>query len=332
MPMQLGRLPRLKLAALPTPLEEAPSLSAFLGGPRILIKRDDITGLAFGGNKVRKIEYLMGEAVDRGCDVVITVGAVQSNHARVAAAAARRLGLDALVVLQGQEPDQRQGNLLLDALFGADIRIVNTEDAYELMGVVEDIVRDLRRQGRNPYVIPLGGSTALGAAAFVNAGLEVLDQLNSRGIRADAIVHASGSGGTQAGLFTAMKVTQSGITVVGVSVGASRDIVTGRVRGLADELAALLGLDWRAHPDDIVVTDEYVGEGYGQPTPACLDAIRLAARTEGILLDPVYTGKAMAGLIDMARRRQFAPEQTVIFWHTGGQPALFAYARWLSEG
>lgn len=330
--MQLGRLPRLKLAALPTPLEEAPSLSAFLGGPRIMFKRDDITGLAFGGNKVRKIEYLMGEAVDRGCDVVITVGAVQSNHARVAAAAARRLGLDALVVLQGQEPDQRQGNLLLDALFGADIRIVNTEDAYELMGVVEDVARDLRRQGRNPYVIPLGGSTALGAAAFVNAGLELLDQLNSRGIRADAIVHASGSGGTQAGLFTAMRVTQSGIRVVGVSVGASRDIVAGRVRGLADELAALLGLDWRPHPDDIVVTDEYVGEGYGQPTPACLDAIRLAARTEGILLDPVYTGKAMAGLIDMVRRRQFAPDQTVIFWHTGGQPALFAYAGWLSEG
>jgi D-cysteine desulfhydrase family pyridoxal phosphate-dependent enzyme len=330
--VQLGRLPRLKLAALPTPLEEAPSLSAFLGGPRIMFKRDDITGLAFGGNKVRKIEYLMGEAVDRGCDVVITVGAVQSNHARVAAAAARRLGLDALVVLQGQEPDQRQGNLLLDALFGADIRIVNTEDAYELMGVVEDVARDLRRQGRNPYVIPLGGSTALGAAAFVNAGLELLDQLNSRGIRADAIVHASGSGGTQAGLFTAMRVTQSGIRVVGVSVGASRDIVAGRVRGLADELAALLGLDWRPHPDDIVVTDEYVGEGYGQPTPACLDAIRLAARTEGILLDPVYTGKAMAGLIDMVRRRQFAPDQTVIFWHTGGQPALFAYAGWLSEG
>ncbi|MDR7545322.1 MAG: D-cysteine desulfhydrase family protein [Armatimonadota bacterium] len=330
--MQLGRLPRLKLAALPTPLEEAPSLSAFLGGPRIMFKRDDITGLAFGGNKVRKIEYLMGEAVDRGCDVVITVGAVQSNHARVAAAAARRLGLDALVVLQGQEPDQRQGNLLLDALFGADIRIVNTEDAYELMGVVEDVARDLRRQGRNPYVIPLGGSTALGAAAFVNAGLELLDQLNGRGIRADAIVHASGSGGTQAGLHTAMKVTQSGIRVVGVSVGASRDIVAGRVRGLAGELALLLGLDWRPHPDDIVVTDEYVGEGYGQPTPACLDAIRLAARTEGILLDPVYTGKAMAGLIDMVRRRQFGPDQTVIFWHTGGQPALFAYAGWLSEG
>jgi D-cysteine desulfhydrase family pyridoxal phosphate-dependent enzyme len=322
----------LKLGALPTPLEEAPSLSAYLGGPRIMFKRDDITGLAFGGNKVRKVEYLMGEAVDRGCDIIVTVGALQSNNARVCAAAARRLGLDAIVVLRGEEPAHRQGNLLLDGIFGADIRIVNTDDEFVLMGVVEDVARDLRRQGRNPYVIPLGGSTALGAAALVNAGLELLDQLNSRGIRADAIVHASVSGGTQAGLYTAMKVTQSGIRVMGVSVGPSRDVVTGRVLGLAEDLGALLGLDWRPHPDDIVVTDEYIGDRYGHPSPGCLDAIRLAARTEGILLDPVYTGKAMAGLIDMVRRGQFAPEQTVIFWHTGGQPALFAYAAWLSEG
>jgi len=330
--VQLGRLPRLKIAALPTPLEEAPSLSAYLGGPRIMFKRDDITGLAFGGNKVRKIEYLMGDAVDRGCDVVVTVGAVQSNHARVVAAAARRLGLDAVVVLHGEEPAQRQGNLLLDAIFGADIRVVNTDDDYLLMGVVEDVARDLRRQGRSPYVIPRGGATALGAAAFVNAGLELLDQLNGRGIRADAIVHASTSGGTQAGLYTAMKVTQSGIQVLGISAGPSREVVTSRVRGLTQDLITLLGLDWRPHPDDIVVTDEYVGEGYGVPTPACLDAIRLVARTEGILLDPVYTGKAMAGLIDMVRRGQFAADQTVIFWHTGGQPALFAYAGWLTEG
>ncbi len=330
--MQLGRLPRLKIATLPTPLEEAPSLSAYLGGPRIMFKRDDITGLAFGGNKVRKIEYLMGEAVDRGCDVVVTVGAVQSNHARVTAAAARRLGLDSVLVLHGEEPAQRQGNLLLDAIFGADIRIVNTDDEYVLMGVVEDVARDLRRQGRSPYVIPRGGATALGAAAFVNAGLELLDQLNGRGIRADAVVHASTSGGTQAGLYTAMKVTQSGIQVLGISAGPPREVVTSRVRGLTGDLITLLGLDWRPHPDDIVVTDEYVGERYGVPTPACLDAMRLVARTEGTLLDPVYTGKAMAGLIDLVRRGQFAADQTVIFWHTGGQPAIFAYAGWLTEG
>jgi D-cysteine desulfhydrase family pyridoxal phosphate-dependent enzyme len=330
--VQLGRLPRLKLAALPTPLEEAPSLSAYLGGPRIMVKRDDITGLALGGNKVRKAEYLMGEAVDRGCDVVITVGAVQSNHARVTAAAARRLGIDAILVLRGEEAAPRQGNLLLDAIFGADIRVVNTDDDFVLMGVVEDVARDLRRQGRNPYVIPLGGATGVGTAAFVNAGLELLDQLNGRGIRADAIVHASSSGGTQAGLYVATKVTQSGIRVIGVSPGPSRETVTGRVLGLTEELIDLLGLDWRPHPDDIVATDEYAGEPAGEPAAACLDAIRLVARTEGILLDPIYTGRAMAGLIDMVRRGQFAPDQTVVFWHTGGQPALFAYARWLAEG
>ena len=172
----------------------------------------------------------------------------------------------------------------------------------------------------------------MGVAGFANAGLELLDQLNGRGIRADAVVHASTSGGTQAGLYTSLKIAQTGIQVVGVSAGPGRDVLTGRVKSLVDDLTRLLGLDWRPHPDDIVVTDEYVGDRYGVPTPAGLDAIRLAARTEGILLDPVYSGKAMAGLIDMVRRGQFGADQTVVFWHTGGQPAVFAYAGWLADG
>ncbi|MDR7556024.1 MAG: D-cysteine desulfhydrase family protein [Armatimonadota bacterium] len=330
--MQLGRLPRLRLATLPTPLEEMPTLSAYLGGPRLLVKRDDMTGLAFGGNKVRKLEYLLGEAVDRGCDVVVTVGAAQSNHARATAAAARRLGLDAVLVLTGDEPLERQGNLLLDTIFGADIRIVDIDDDYVLMGVVEDIARDLQRRGRAPYVIPPGGSAALGAAAYANAGLELLDQLNTRGIHADAIVHATGTGGTQAGLYTACRLMQTRMEIVGVSAGPSRDVATARVRSLVEDLCGLLGIDWRPHPDDIVVTDEYVGEGYAVATPEGLDAIRLVARTEGLLLDPVYTGKAMAGLIDQVRRGRFRPDQNVVFWHTGGQPALFAYATALREG
>ncbi len=330
--MQLGRLPRLRLATLPTPLEEMPTLSAYLGGPRLLVKRDDMTGLAFGGNKVRKLEYLLGEAVDRGCDVVVTVGAAQSNHARATAAAARRLGLDAVLVLAGDEPLERQGNLLLDTIFGADIRVVDTDDDYVLMGVVEDIARDLQRRGRAPYVIPPGGSAALGAAAYANAGLELLDQLNTRGIHADAIVHATGTGGTQAGLYTACRLMQTRMEIVGVSAGPSRDVATARVRSLVEELCGLLGIDWRPHPDDIVVTDEYVGERYAVATPEGLDAIRLVARTEGLLLDPVYTGKAMAGLIDQVRRGRFRPDQNVVFWHTGGQPALFAYATALGEG
>lgn len=330
--MQLGRLPRLRLATLPTPLEEMPTLSAYLGGPRLLVKRDDMTGLAFGGNKVRKLEYLLGEAVDRGCDVVVTVGAAQSNHARATAAAARRLGLDAVLVLAGDEPLERQGNLLLDTIFGADIRVVDTDDDYVLMGVVEDIARDLQRRGRAPYVIPPGGSAALGAAAYANAGLELLDQLNTRGVHADAIVHATGTGGTQAGLYTACRLMQTRMEIIGVSAGPSRDVATARVRSLVEDLCGLLGIDWRPHPDDIVVTDEYVGERYAVATPEGLDAIRLVARTEGLLLDPVYTGKAMAGLIDQVRRGRFRPDQSVVFWHTGGQPALFAYAAALGEG
>ncbi|MDR7483075.1 MAG: D-cysteine desulfhydrase family protein [Armatimonadota bacterium] len=330
--MQLGRLPRLRLATLPTPLEEMPTLSAYLGGPRLLVKRDDMTGLAFGGNKVRKLEYLLGDAVDRGCDVVVTVGAAQSNHARATAAAARRLGLDVVLVLAGDEPLERQGNLLLDVLFGADIRIVDTDDNYVLMGVVEDIARDLQRRGRVPYVMPPGGSAALGAAAYANAGLELLDQLNTRGVHADAIVHATGTGGTQAGLYAAFRLMQARMEIIGVSAGPSRDVVTARVRSLVEELCGLLGIDWRPHPDDIVVTDEYVGERYAVATPEGLDAIRLVARTEGLLLDPVYTGKAMAGLIDLVRRGRFRSDQSVVFWHTGGQPALFAYAAALGEG
>lgn len=329
--MQLGRLPRVKLAHLPTPLEEVPRLFEYLKGPRLWIKRDDLTGLAMGGNKARKLELLLGEARAQGADVVITVGAVQSNHCRMTAAAAKRLGLEAIVVLDGEETELRQGNLLLDGIFGAEIRIVHTDDDYILMGVVEDLARQLRRDGRHPYVIPLGGSNALGAAAYLEASLEMLAQANSLGIRVDAIVHASSSGGTQAGLYTGTKMTESGLQVIGISAGPPRDVLTKRVLGIVSELTGLLELRWRPHPDDLLVFDDYVGERYGVPTPECLDAIKVVARTEGILLDPVYTGKGMAGLMNLIRTGYFRPEQNVVFWHTGGQPALFAYASALQQ-
>lgn len=330
--MQIGNLPRVKLANLPTPLEEAPRLTEFLGGPRIWIKRDDLTGLAIGGNKARKLEFLLGQARALGCDVVITVGAVQSNHARMTAAAARRLGMDVVVVLNGDEPKQYQGNLLLDRILGADIRIVQTDDDYVLMGVVDDIARHLQKDGRKPYVIPRGGSNAFGAAAYMAAALELLNQANQMGLRVDAIVHASTSGGTQSGLYTGTKVTESKVQIIGISAGPAKDVVTRRVLGIVEELAQMLELRWRPHPDDLIVYDEYVGERYGVPTPACLEAIRLVARTEGVILDPVYTGKAMAGLRGLIAKEQFHTDQNVVFWHTGGQPALFAHAAALQEG
>jgi len=330
--MQIGNLPRIRLAHLPTPLEEAPRLTEYLGGPRIWIKRDDLTGLALGGNKARKLEFLLGQARAQGCDVVLTVGAVQSNHARMTAAAARRLGMDVVLVLNGEEPALSQGNLLLDRIFGADVRIVQTDDDYVLMGVVDDVARQLRRAGRRPYVIPRGGSNALGAAAYMVAALELLTQANQLGLRVDAIVHASTSGGTQSGLYTGTKITESGVQVIGISAGPAKEVVTRRVLGIVEELAQTLELRWRPHPDDLIVYDDYAGERYGVPTPAGLEAIRLVARTEGVLLDPVYTGKAMAGLRGLVAQERLHAGQTVVFWHTGGQPAVFAHAAALQEG
>lgn len=330
--MQLGNLPRVRLANLPTPLDEAPRLSEYLRGPRIWIKRDDLTGLALGGSKARKLEFLLGQARHEGCDVVITVGAVQSNHARMTAAAARRLGFEPIVVLNGEPPDQVQGNLLLDRIFGAEVRIIQTDDDYILMGVVEDLARQLRREGRKPFVIPRGGSNAYGAAGYLQAWLELLSQVNALGIRVDAIVHASTSGGTQSGLYTGTQVTESGVQIVGISAGPRREVVTTRVLGIVSELVDLLDLRWRPHPDDLIVYDDFVGERYGVPTPACLDAIRIVARTEGILLDPVYTGKGMAGLMGLIAQQRFTRDQNVVFWHTGGQPAVFAHAAALQEG
>ncbi len=329
--MDLGSLPRVRLANLPTPLDEAPRLTEYLRGPRIWIKRDDLTGLALGGSKARKLEFLLGQAREQGCDVVITVGAVQSNHARMTAAAARRLGFEPIVVLNGDSPDVAQGNLLLDRIFGAEVRIIQTDDDYVLMGVVDDLARQLRRQGRIPYVIPRGGSNAFGAAGYLQGWLELQAQIAALGIRVDAIVHTSTSGGTQSGLYTGTKVTGSGVQVIGISAGPTKEVVTTRVLGIVTDMVEVLGLPWRPHPDDLIVYDDYVGERYGVPTPACLEAIRVVARTEGILLDPVYTGKGMAGLMGLITRERLRPNQNVVFWHTGGQPALFAHAAALAE-
>ena len=330
--MQLGDLPRVKLAMLPTPLEFAPRLTEYLGGPKIWIKRDDLTGLAIGGNKARKLEFLLGQARSEGSDIIITVGAVQSNHARMTAAAARKLGLEAIVVLNGDPPEHAQGNLLLDRIFGAEVRIIQTDDDYVLMGVVDDLARQLRRSGRTPYVIPRGGSNAFGAAAYMEAAMELLSQAGAVGLRVDAIVHASTSGGTQSGLYTGTKLTQSDVQVIGISAGPPREVVVKRVLGIVEDLGAMLNLQWRPHPDDLIVSDDFVGERYGIPTKECLDAIRIVARTEGILLDPVYTGKGMAGLMGLIAQERLRPDQNVVFWHTGGQPAVFVHAAALEQG
>src|SRR3989454_2367296 len=234
--VQLGNLPRIKLAHLPTPLEEAPRLSDYLHGPRIWIKRDDLTGLALGGNKARKLEFLLGQARQQGCDVVITVGAVQSNHARMTAAAARRLGFEPIVVLNGEPPDQAQGNLLLDRIFGAEVRIIQTDDDYIVAGVVEDLARQLRRDGRKPFFIPRGGSNAPGAAGYLGGWLELLSPAHATRVPVDAGVPAPTPRGKQSSLYTGTKLTDSGVQGIGVSAGPRREGGATRGLGVGGEL------------------------------------------------------------------------------------------------
>ena len=328
--MQLARLPRVRLAPLPTPLEEAPRLRHALGGrrggPRVLVKRDDLTGLGMGGNKVRKLEFHLGDALAQGCDVLVTTGAIQSNHCRVTAAAACRAGLEAVLILRPGEPQDVQGNLLLDRVFGARIRIAPGPTPASVEAAVAEEMDALRREGRRPYLVPKGASTALGAAAYVEAYMEMLGQTTTMGAVVDAIVFCTGSGGTHAGLLAGAVLCQSGVEVVGISDGASRAELAPIVTSLINDVAETLDAVIRVAPEAVIVLEDYGGT-YGVPTPECLDAIRLAARTEGLILDPVYTGKAMAGLADLVRRGRWREDQTVVFWHTGGQPALFAHAR-----
>jgi D-cysteine desulfhydrase family pyridoxal phosphate-dependent enzyme len=331
--MQFARLPRYRLAPLPTPLEDAPRLRRALGpgAPRILVKRDDLTGLAFGGNKVRKLEYHLGDALAQRCDVLVTTGAIQSNHCRVTAAAARRAGLDAVLVLRPGEPEVLQGNLLLDHLLGARVRIASGPAASAVETTVAEEVNALRRADRRPYVIPKGASTPLGAAAYAEAFLELLGQAAAAGTAVDAVVFSTGSGGTQAGLLAGARITQTGVEVVGISDGTSGEELAPAVMAIVAGMAERWGISLSIDPRDVIVLEEYGGT-YGVPTPACVDAIRLAARSEGLILDPVYTGKAMAGLVDLVRRRRWGSDQTVVFWHTGGHPALFALAEAVGAG
>lgn len=323
--MSLERIPRLRLAALPTPLEEAPQLSEALGGPRILIKRDDLTGLALGGNKTRKLEYLMADAVAQGADVVLTVGAAQSNHCRQTAAAARKVGLKAILVLARSEHNELQGNLLLNALLDADVRMIEARPGRGTTEAMVEIAEEERAHGRRPYLIPGGGSNGLGALGYAQCVLEIQQQLLERGTSADRLYVSSGSGGTQGGLQLGARMFSAPYQVVGVSPGGSAEGVRGAVLRAADEGARLLRLPFEIAPGDVVVHDEYVGPGYAIPTAASNEAIRLFAETEGLILDPVYTAKAAAGLIDHIRRGLIPRDSTVIFLHTGGQPALFAY-------
>ncbi|MBE0431506.1 MAG: D-cysteine desulfhydrase family protein [Dehalococcoidia bacterium] len=327
-------LPRIILGHWPTPLHELPRLSAALGGPRLFIKRDDLTGLALGGNKCRKLEYVLADAQRKGIDTLITSGSSQSNHALQTAAAARRLGMEAYLVLVRGVHEQIQGNLLLQNLLNSTVRIVEAAPGEKFSaapGIMNELADELREQGRNPLVIPAGAENALGTAGWVNAAEELAAQLGEASIHAQYVVLAHSGGGTQAGLVLGFKALQVASAVVGISVAYEQSLAVDKVVALANDTARLLALDVSVASDEVTVFDDYIGEGYGIPTGQCVDAIRLLAQTEGIFLDPVYSGKGLAGLIDLIRRGRFTPRDTVVFIHTGGVPALFAYHRELAS-
>jgi L-cysteate sulfo-lyase len=319
---RLEAVERVRLANLPTPLEDAPRLAAHAGLARLLVKRDDTTGLAMGGNKARKLEYDLAGAVHSGCDVVVTIGGTQSNHAVMAAAAARRLGLDVKLVLGGPDFTRTQGNLLLDVLLGAEIRYLVDDDANDsLAAAMDEWVLELRRSGRRPLALPIGGSTGAGALGYVRAVRELAHQLGTGAVQ---IVTAVGSCGTFAGLNLGARLFLPQARIVGISISRTAREIATRTVELMREAAELIGADPGQGEDSVECTDDYVHE-YGVATPAGLAAIRAAARLEGLLLDPVYTGKSMAGLLDLARRGVLDPAVPTVFLHTGGVPIVFAF-------
>ncbi len=321
--MGLTAFGRERIATLPTPLHDLANLSRELGGPRIVIKRDDLTGLAFGGNKTRKLEYLLADAQVQSATHLITAGGIQSNHVRQTAAAARLGGMQAALVLTEDNPEPDvQGNYLLDLMLDADCHIIPS--SADSTAKMEELAADLRDAGHVPYVIPVGGSSPVGALGYVSAMLELNNQLWEQGIHASRLYHAAGSGGTQAGVVLGSALYGGGYDVIGVAVSGTADDKIARCAELTAETAALLGTENPPGADDVSVDDTQVGEGYGIPTEATLEAMKTLALTEGIFLDPVYTGKAFAALLADVRSGAIGNDETVVFLHTGGTPALFA--------
>ena len=328
--MLTDHLPRISLAHLPTPVEEMPRLCEALGGgPHLLVKRDDQTGLATGGNKARKLEFLIAEALAQGADTLITAGGPQSNHCRQTAAGAAKMGLRCVLLLSG-EPLPRSlwnGNLLLDSFLGAEVHWIGDRDRDTALA---NEARALQAAGARPYVVPVGGSVPIGAVGYVAALEELAGQLAVQGERVDRIVFASGSAGTHAGILVGVKALGLNTRVEGISDDKVGNLVE-KIQSLTTATAAYLGLDLNFTDQDFILHGAYGAPGYGVITDAEREAIRLLARFEGIIADPVYTGRALAGLIDLVRQGVYGPGETVLFWHTGGVAGLFARAAELMD-
>ena len=323
----MNKIPRLHFAHLPTPIEELPRLSNLLAGPRILVKRDDQTGLAFGGNKTRKLEFLVAEAIEQGAKTLISGGALQSNHCRQTAAAAAKYGLDCILVLNGEMPDKPSANLLLDQLFGAEV--IAIPDRNERDRVLQETFDKAVTDGHKPYLVPYGGSSPTGALGYAFAMEELMKQKPCEGSQPsqgcpDWIVFGTSSGGTHAGLVLGQRVFGFKGKVLGISIDESEEWLKSHVSKLASDASERLGERIRFESAEVLANADYCKAGYGVLTEAEREAVNLFAKYEGLLLDPVYTGRAAAGMIDLIRKGFFKKDETILFWHTGGQPALFA--------
>jgi len=321
---RIARFPRIPFAFTPTPLEECPRLTATLGGPRILMKRDDLTGFAFGGNKVRALEFRMADVLHRGYDAFVLVNIGQSNHARLHAAACTRLGIKMVIVKPGPKGEVPQGNLLLDRILGVEIVETGTTDSADLERILDEVLDDLRRRGYKPYASTREPFSRLcGTIAFAEASIELLQQLQALGVQADHLFLVGGT--SAAGLALGGKLLGAGWHVHAVSVSGSKQRLLEEEVRLSNRVAELLDLPPIMTPADFSVYDEYVGQAYAIAAPTTLEAIKLLARTEAIFVDPVYTGRAMAGLIGEVRKGTVKAGETVVFVHTGGLPIIFAY-------
>ena len=332
--MNLAHFPRVKLCTAPTPLDPMPRLTNLLGGPDIWMKRDDLTGMGLGGNKVRKLEYLAGDALAQGADHLVTQGAVQSNHVRQTAAVAAKLGLRCTAVLEHRIDTNdtaylNNGNVLLDRILGIDIEY--RPGGTDMQAAIEEVGAKLKTEGARPYLIPGGGSNPVGALGYANVAFELVAQANDMGLNIDRLVHATGSAGTQAGLVAGLHAMSSPLRVLGIGVRNPRDKQEANVLKLAQATALHMGLDRPVPASAVEANCDYVGTGYGHPTPGMIEAVQMVARCEGIFLDPVYSGKGMAGLIDLVRKGVFTKGQTIVFLHTGGSSGLFGYVDTFTE-
>jgi len=325
--MNLAKFPRRRYTEGKTPLEKLSRLSEHLGGPTVYMKRDDLLGLTGGGNKTRKLEFLIADALSKNADTIITCGSIQSNHCRLTLAASIKEGLECRLILEEQAlssySPQANGNTFLFQLMGAaQTKVV--PHGSDITGEMESVAKEVRAWGRNPYIIPVGGSNEIGATGYAACAQEILEQTFNQGINLNCVITTSGSAGTHAGLLTGFYGLNSNIPVIGINVMRKKDLQEEMIFKLAEKTAQHLGIKYPVPKESVICFDKYLGPGYSIPTEEMIEAVKLLASTEGVLLDPVYTGKAMAGLIDLIRRGYFKKEDNVLFVHTGGSPTLYA--------